>query len=211
MIDALGGLGGGALLDAGNNARFAALQGRASAVRGLADDRSRGDARHMEMIGEGPEAVAPAPDDVTRPLGSMNGVRVVRSPENAARLYEKANDPELKKIRETADQFVSILYSMLFKEMDKTIERTGLTGGGKTEEMFQSFVLDEYAKNASSQNSNNPVSHRIFEMLYERTAALRPATGAPATPVPTAAPGMPAPAPAIPAPAASGSAFSARG
>lgn len=187
MIDALGGLGASAYADAAGQARFAALRGRAGAVQGLLDP---GVARSSEIAG----AVAPvaagtepvtAAADVTSPRGSLNGIRIVRSPEDAARLYEKANDPELKKIRETADQFVSILYSMLFKEMDKTIERTGLTGGGKTEEMFQSFVLDEYAKSASSQNANNPVSHRIFEMLYERTAATRPAAGAaPATPAP---------------------------
>lgn len=189
MIDALGGLGGGAFADAGNSARFAALRGRAGAVEGmLGAGRARSSeiAGAVEPIEPGAAPVSPAAD-VTTPRGTLNGIRLVRSPEDAARLYEKANDPELKKIRETADQFVSILYSMLFKEMDKTIERTGLTGGGKTEEMFQSFVLDEYAKSASTQNANNPVSHRIFEMLYERTAATRPAAGAPAA--------SPAPAP----------------
>lgn len=169
--------------DAVSAAQFAALTGRAGAVNSLINGRA---ARHTEVVAGDDAATAGGatiPADVTRLLGERNGVRMVRSPEHAARLYDQARTPEDKKVKETADQFVSILYSMLFKQLDATVQKSGLIDGGKTEKMFQSFVLDEYAKQAASQNSNNPVSHRIYEMLYEATAARRPGafTAAPAS------------------------------
>lgn len=97
--------------------------------------------------------------------------RVVRSPEDARTLYESASTEEEKKTRDTATEFVSILYGMLFKEMDKTVERTGLLDGGKTEEMFRSFVLDDYAKAASGQQ-NNILTHRVYESLYEANSKI---------------------------------------
>lgn len=126
--------------------------------------------------GAGAANGVPAGLSAVAAAGEVDGVRVLRSVESAAHLYDSARTPEEKKIKETADEFVSTLYSMLFKEMDKTVERTGLLGGGHTEEMFKSFVLDEYAKQASSQGSNNPISHRIYEMLYDANSRHVPPT-----------------------------------
>lgn len=106
--------------------------------------------------------------------GEQSGPRLLRGPEGARELYESASTPEQKKIKKTADEFVSVLYGMLFKEMDKTVEKTGFLDGGKTEEMFRSFVLDEYSQKASSQTPN-PLTHRVYEMLYEASSARRPA------------------------------------
>ncbi|OIO33591.1 MAG: hypothetical protein COS94_02275 [Candidatus Hydrogenedentes bacterium CG07_land_8_20_14_0_80_42_17] len=104
-------------------------------------------------------------------FAAPNG-NIVRSPEESQRLYESAKTPEEQKIKKTADEFVSILYGMLFREMDKTVERTGLLDGGKTEEMFRSFVFDEYAKNASS-NTGTVLNNRIYEMLYEANSKIK--------------------------------------
>ncbi len=147
------------------DARYASLQERASAVR-----RSAG---------------SPAPEESSA-SDAPSSLRIVRSPEQAARLYEQASTPEQRKIRETADDFVSILFGMLFKEMDKTVERTGFLDGGETEEMFRSFVYDEYAKKASTQGGN-VLTHRVYEMLYEANASRRGASAA--------APAATAPAP----------------
>jgi Rod binding domain-containing protein len=114
----------------------------------------------------------------TRAEGARGeGTRRVRGVESARELYESASTPEEKKIRETSDEFVSILYGLLFKQMESTVERSGFLDGGKTEEMFRSFTLDEYAKTASSQNAN-PLTHRVYEMLYEASAARRATPGA---------------------------------
>jgi len=104
-------------------------------------------------------------------FAAPNG-NIVRSPEESQRLYESAKTPEEQKIKKTADEFVSILYGMLFREMDKTVERTGLLDGGKTEEMFRSFAFDEYAKNASS-NTGTVLNNRIYEMLYEANSKIK--------------------------------------
>lgn len=81
------------------------------------------------------------------------------------RLYDSASTPEEKKMKDTANEFVSILYGMMFKEMDNAVQRTGFLDGGHTEETFRSMVLDDYAKTAASQGSN-PMAQRIYEMLY---------------------------------------------
>jgi Rod binding domain-containing protein len=104
-------------------------------------------------------------------FAAPDGVRITASPDEARRLYENPATPEEQKIKETATEFVSILFSMVFKEMDKTVERTGFLDGGKYEEMFRSQILDEHAKRASGQQGNE-LAHRVYEML--RHAAVRP-------------------------------------
>lgn len=99
-------------------------------------------------------------------------VNVVKSPEEARKHYESASTPEEKKIKKTADEFVSILYGMLIREMDKTVDRTGFLDGGKTEEMFRSFVYDEYAKEASQQRGSI-LNHKVYEMLYNANAKIK--------------------------------------
>ncbi|MBL4889005.1 MAG: rod-binding protein [Candidatus Lindowbacteria bacterium] len=97
------------------------------------------------------------------------GPKLLRSAADSRKLYENASTPEEKKAKKVADEFIATLFNMLFKEMDKTIERTGFLDGGEAENMFRSFVHDEYAKQASSQ-SGFGLNHRIYENLYESTA-----------------------------------------
>lgn len=112
------------------------------------------------------------------------GQKVVRKTEEARALYNSASTPEQQKLKDTADEFVSILYSMLFKQMDATVPKSGFLDGGKAEEMFKSMIINDYAKTASSQGQN-PLAHRIYEMLYDSTAARRPEQLA-AEPIPSA-------------------------
>jgi len=97
------------------------------------------------------------------------GKSVIRSTENSRQLYESAKTEEEVKLKATADEFVSILYGMLFKQMDSAVPKSGFMTGGKAEEMFQSMILDEHSKSASAQG-NNPLAHRIYEMLYDSTS-----------------------------------------
>lgn len=106
-------------------------------------------------------------------FATPRNARVLASPEEARRLYENPQTPEEEKIKETASEFVSILFGMVFKEMDKTVERTGFLDGGEYENMFRSMVLDEHAKKAAGQQGNE-LAHRVYEML--RSAATKTET-----------------------------------
>lgn len=101
------------------------------------------------------------------------GQKLIRSTEKSRELYESAATEEEVKLKATADEFVSILYGMLFKQMDSAVPKSGFMSGGKAEEMFQSMILDEHSKSASSQG-NNPLAHRIYEMLYDKTSRKEP-------------------------------------
>ena len=97
-------------------------------------------------------------------FATPKSAQILASPEEVRRLFENPETPEEQKLKETATEFVSILFGMVFKEMDKTVERTGFLDGGQYEEMFRSKILDEYAKKASGQQGNE-LAHRVFEML----------------------------------------------
>lgn len=82
---------------------------------------------------------------------------------------------ELAPLRETAERFSALLYGMMLEQMDKTIPRTGLLDGGRVEEIFRSFLYDEYAEMAASEaGASNPITLAVFEMLYENHSAGRP-------------------------------------
>ncbi|MEK8023210.1 MAG: rod-binding protein [Candidatus Hydrogenedentota bacterium] len=115
------------------------------------------------------------------------GQKVIRSIDKSRKLFESASTPQEVKMKETASEFVSILFGMMFKEMDKAVQRTGFLDGGTTEETFRSMVLDDYAKNAANQGAN-PMTHRIYEMLYDANSrrADFPEDGGPALNIPAA-------------------------
>lgn len=92
--------------------------------------------------------------------------KIVLSPEKSRQLYDNAQTEEEKKAKKVAGEFVSILFNMLFKQMEATVEKTGFLDGGKGEEMFRSFVTEEYSKMASSQTSF-ALTHRVYENLYD--------------------------------------------
>jgi len=123
-------------------------------------------------LGTTVDASATAVQQQVAALGRLSqpsdGINIVRSLEEAAKLYENASTPEEQKLKDTASEFTSLLFGMMFQEMDKTVERTGLLDGGRTEEMFRSFVYNEYSKSASRQSSMS-MTHRIYEQLYDAT------------------------------------------
>lgn len=112
--------------------------------------------------------------DQTSGLGNLPGMGnsekqgFVRSLTNAQKLYESAETPQELKLKKVADEFVSMLHSMMIKQMDSGIERTDLLGGGAMEETFRPMLLDEYSKMASSQQAN-PLTHRLYETMYDAT------------------------------------------
>lgn len=96
----------------------------------------------------------------------MSAVPALRPLREVVEAYEAAGRagaaPELKRLRETADEFGAILYRMLLKQMRATVEKSGLLDGGRGEEIFRDFLDDEYARSAGRQGGG-PVPLALFE------------------------------------------------
>lgn len=95
---------------------------------------------------------------VLRPWGD-----VVRAYEAAASAGAK---PEIKRLREISDDFASILYRMMLKQMRATVEKTGLLDGGHAEDLFRDFLDAEYAREAGRRGGAD-VSLHVFEQALE--------------------------------------------
>lgn len=53
---------------------------------------------------------------------------------------------DMAKIEESARDFEAMFVTEMMKPMFEDIETGGMFGGGKTEEIFRGFMLDEYGK-----------------------------------------------------------------
>jgi len=77
----------------------------------------------------------------------------------AETLTSNTSDETLK---EACHDFVSILLSKVFKDMDASINRSGLTEEAYGNKWFREMVLDEYAKQASKQ-SLKPLANSLYK------------------------------------------------
>jgi len=84
---------------------------------------------------------------------------------NGRILYEKSAKPKDAELKEAVSEFVSILLSKIFKDMDKSIPRTELTEESYGQSWFREMIMDEYAKTASKQALRS-----IGETVYKQIA-----------------------------------------
>src|SRR6056297_3898595 len=84
---------------------------------------------------------------------------LTKAQKKAETLNSKTQDAELK---EACHDFVSILLSKVFKDMDASINRSGLTEEAYGNKWFREMVLDEYAKQASKQ-SLKPLANSLYK------------------------------------------------
>ncbi|MCE9597900.1 MAG: rod-binding protein [Spirochaetia bacterium] len=86
---------------------------------------------------------------------------------------EVASSPERKKLYESAQEFQSLLLGQMLGAMRKNLHKENeLLNGGRTEEIFEDYLYDEYSKAMSKQPGFN-LSDEIYRQL---TANLPPAT-----------------------------------
>jgi len=86
------------------------------------------------------------PIDLTTLQGNTNLNTVEKKAES---ISSQEDDQQLKK---ACSEFVSILLSKIFKDMDASIDRSGLTEEAYGNKWFRQMVLDEYSKEASKQS-----------------------------------------------------------
>ncbi len=73
------------------------------------------------------------------------------------------------KLRESATEFQSILYSMMLKSMRDSVDKSGLIDGGNAESIYQSMLDQEYAK-VLAQKDNSPLVEAMVDQLSGTTA-----------------------------------------
>lgn len=71
---------------------------------------------------------------------------------------------ELAKIRESAQEFEAIFLETMLKSMRDSIQKSGLIDGGNAEQMYQSMLDSEYAKQMASQNMSG-IAQNIEKQL----------------------------------------------
>jgi len=69
-----------------------------------------------------------------------------QSAQNAKNIKDSARQKELKQIEETAQDFEAMFITEMMKPMFEGVKPDPMFGGGKGEEVFQGFMLQEYGK-----------------------------------------------------------------
>lgn len=91
------------------------------------------------------------------------------SPVNLER-FSKINQktPEnLAEVKKLSAEFESIFLEIVLKSMRESVQKTDLTDGGNGEQIFQSMLDSEYAKNLASHQSTG-LAAIIAESLTQR-------------------------------------------
>ncbi|MCB1531636.1 MAG: rod-binding protein [Alphaproteobacteria bacterium] len=77
---------------------------------------------------------------------------------------------DAQKINETAQEFEAVFLSEMLKPMFQGIETDGMFGGGKGEEVFRSFMLQEYGK-IMSQTGGIGLADHVRDQIIQLQAA----------------------------------------
>ncbi len=93
-----------------------------------------------------------------------------KTPENAAA------------IKKLSDEFEGIFLEIVLKSMRETVDKNELTNGGNGEEIFQSMLDSEYAKNLASQRTSGlaeTIEKHLMGLMSESkvTDAIQKAAG----------------------------------
>ena len=65
---------------------------------------------------------------------------------SAAAQVQAASSPEQSRARAAAEEFEAVFLSQMLEPMFKGIETDGMFGGGSSEKIYQSVMLQEYGK-----------------------------------------------------------------
>ena len=64
-------------------------------------------------------------------------------------LQQVQGEKDEKKLMEACRNLESVFVNMMFKQMQSTVEKTGLTDGGFGEEIYNDMLIEKYAEEAS--------------------------------------------------------------
>lgn len=69
-----------------------------------------------------------------------------------------------KKLMEVCRNLESVFVNMMFKQMQSTVEKTGLTDGGFGEEIYNDMLIEKYAEEAT-KGSGLGLAQVMFKQL----------------------------------------------
>ena len=107
----------------------------------------------------------------------------ILSPETAFNLIDQQgiksplvaeNAKDAQRIQDTAQEFEAVFFAEVLKPMFESIEVNELFGGGKGEEIFRGFMLQEYGKEIAKKDITGiqtQVTHKLLEIQEQRTEA----------------------------------------
>ncbi|MDF2524233.1 MAG: hypothetical protein K0R31_1874 [Clostridiales bacterium] len=64
-------------------------------------------------------------------------------------LQQVQGEKDEKKLMEACKNLESVFVNMMFKQMQSTVQKTGLTDGGFGEEIYNDMLLEKYAEEAT--------------------------------------------------------------
>lgn len=104
---------------------------------------------------------------------------LTRNPSSQEIQAEIKSDPERKKLYEASQEFQAIFLNQMLSAMRRTVKKENdLLNGGRTQEIFEDFLYDEYAKSMSRQPGFT-LSDEIYKQL---SANMGPARAQQSTP-----------------------------
>lgn len=83
----------------------------------------------------------------------------------------QASGRDMESIRKTADNFETVFLSEMFNHMFSGIKTDAMFGGGHGEDMFQSMMVDEYAKKIVSGGGIGIAKSVMHALLAEQEKA----------------------------------------
>lgn len=80
-------------------------------------------------------------------------------------LLKKAQDEkDDKKLMETCRNLEAVFVNMMFKQMQNTVQKTGLADGGFAEDMYNDMLTDKYSEEAT-KGSGLGLAQIMFKQL----------------------------------------------
>ncbi len=101
------------------------------------------------------------------PGGSVSGIQVPN--------LSDANDSKREKLEKAASGFEQMMLTMMMKEMNKTVHKTGLFHGGNAEEIYSdlfTFTVAEKAAEKSPLGLKNVLMRQLDKIYTENDNAI---------------------------------------
>ena len=83
----------------------------------------------------------------------------------ARNLQSSLDKKDKAAIEKTAQEFEAVFINQMLSLMFKDVQPNEVFGGGKTEEIFQSFILEEYANSISQAGGLGIAEHVTKQLL----------------------------------------------
>lgn len=103
----------------------------------------------------------------------MNLASLTKAPAALTAMEKPLPDIDMKKIDEAAKEFEAMFVSEMLKPMFEGLDPDPMFGGGKTEEIFNGFMREEYGKMLSQTNQfgiADQVKQQLIEMQSRQNA-----------------------------------------